>query len=440
MAGALLLALAATALALILGGRAEPVRHVVVLPDAGTLAVGDEVRVADLAVGAVRALRLGPAGAERARVEIEVRPPDEVGALRRGTTAAVRGGGGRTTLTLRPGPDDAPPLAAGEAIGGGATDRGGSRVAGSAGGPANGDAGRRGRRSDRASPERRRATAALRRALARADGPDAVLAALADDTRRLRRVIAGTARIADAVDGERASLRRTLTRGERIVATLRDGGEEIDGTLRRAPAVARRATSALAGLRGLLDDLRPVAEALGDATGPLGTAQRGLRAALRDAGPAIEALRHLVRDPGKGDDLLDLLARGPRAARTLVPALDSATRSLAGLRPIAAFLRPYGPDLVGALANATAATAGYDANGHLARVQPLLAPDPAGADPLLRGAVGALRRERDDEADPRSAVRRCPGAATQPRPDGSNPYRGDDGRLDCNPEPAVPGP
>jgi phospholipid/cholesterol/gamma-HCH transport system substrate-binding protein len=37
-------------------------------------------------------------------------------------------------------------------------------------------------------------------------------------------------------------------------------------------------------------------------------------------------------------------------------------------------------------------------------------------------------------------VRRCPGAASQPPPDGSAPFRDIDGTLDCDPSLVLPGP
>jgi len=362
-------------------------------------------------------------------VEIEVRAPDEVGPLRAGTTATVRGGHGRTSLALRPGPDDGPILRDGATI-----DAGPAPPAAGAATTADPTD-----RTDRRGPTGR-AAAALGRAARRARGADAPLDAVADEARRLRRALAGVARIADAVDGERAALRRVLVRGGRLVDDLRDGGAAIDAALDRAPRVTRRAAPALAGVRGLLDDFDPMLGHLGAAIGPLRAVRRSLRPALRDAGPAIAALRRVIRDPGKGDDLLDLLARGPRAARTLAPAVAETTRALAGMRPIVAFLRPYAPDLAGAVRNAGDLAAGYDANGHLARVQPLVDADAATASPLLRGPVAGLRDARGDEAAPTSAPRRCPGAASAPRPDRSNPFRDADGRLDCAPEPEVPGP
>jgi phospholipid/cholesterol/gamma-HCH transport system substrate-binding protein len=104
-------------------------------------------------------------------------------------------------------------------------------------------------------------------------------------------------------------------------------------------------------------------------------------------------------------------------------------------QPVIDFLRPYSPDLVGWFRDFGQSAANYDANGHYARVMPIF---------------GAFRYQASDDTlqpvppDQRLAglqsgfTRRCPGAASQPRPDGSNPFA--PGGFDCDPTDVLPGP
>ena len=80
-------------------------------------------------------------------------------------------------------------------------------------------------------------------------------------------------------------------------------------------------------------------------------------------------------------------------------------------------LRPYAPDLVaGLFLGFGGSTAGYyDANGHYARVQ--LMSGPGSLPGLLPRPPG-----RSDGGYEVGRDARCPGAATEPHRDGSNPW------------------
>ena len=112
---------------------------------------------------------------------------------------------------------------------------------------------------------------------------------------------------------------------------------------------------------------------------------------------------------------------------------------------IVEFSRPYGPDFIGFLRDFGQSASTYDANGHFARVQPIFNTykqtrrRPA---PVLHPVAAAAADQRPAE----DLALRCPGSATQARPDGSNPFL-DQGRLkttepniDCDPSQIPPGP
>ena len=97
--------------------------------------------------------------------------------------------------------------------------------------------------------------------------------------------------------------------------------------------------------------------------------------------------------------------------------------------PITAFFGPYSPDLAGTLRTFGQAGAYYDANGHYARVSPVLPDFALGANNTLTPAEPDSRRSK---ASKTGQLRRCPGAATQPAADGSSPFV-DGELLSCDP-------
>ena len=91
------------------------------------------------------------------------------------------------------------------------------------------------------------------------------------------------------------------------------------------------------------------------------------------------------------------------------------------------FARPYTPDLVGWLRDFGQGAANYDANGHYARIQPIFnafqfTDNPAG------GVLTPIPPAQRFDALQTGALKRCPGAASQPPADGSAPYTDGGGR------------
>jgi phospholipid/cholesterol/gamma-HCH transport system substrate-binding protein len=96
--------------------------------------------------------------------------------------------------------------------------------------------------------------------------------------------------------------------------------------------------------------------------------------------------------------------------------------------PITAFFGPYSPDLAGTLRTFGQSGAYYDANGHYARVNPILPDFKLEANNTLvpTSSTQALEGLQTGQ------LRRCPGAATQPAADGSSPFT-DGELLTCDP-------
>ena len=136
-----------------------------------------------------------------------------------------------------------------------------------------------------------------------------------------------------------------------------------------------------------------------------------------------------------------LLRKTPALERAARPAFANTTASLRRSTPVLSFIRPYTPDLTGWFRDFGQGAANYDANGHFARIQPIFnafsfTENPAG------GVLTPIPPEQRLDNLETGVMERCPGAALQPLPDGSNPWF-DDGRLGggkCNPDDVPPGP
>ena len=229
----------------------------------------------------------------------------------------------------------------------------------------------------------------------------AVVAALAPRSADLEQGVVNTAAALRAVAGERAAFKDALE---------------------RTPAVFDQAQGSLRRIRSTLAEVRPALRE----TKPLAKPSAGL---LRKFKPMSKRLMPVVR---QGRELIppleQTLKRLPELSRVGEPALRSTGSAVKKATPIFAGLRPYAPELVGALFGGLGAATmgGYDGNGHYGRTQ-LTVPGNSGIfAPLIQPHLPPLR-------DTRTGLdARCPGGAVEPARDDSNPYIPD--RSICDPE------
>ena len=157
--------------------------------------------------------------------------------------------------------------------------------------------------------------------------------------------------IAGVVDG----LEKFMTAGARRDEALAAGLDVLPSTLQAASGALDRLPGAAAAAVPLLQDLRPVADLLGPVSAQLAPVLAELRPTLAAFRPALSSLAGLL------DVTPDLLA-------TAGGFLPEANRSLTAFLPTVDFLRPYSPELAGAVANFASAAANYDRNGHYIQV------------------------------------------------------------------------
>ena len=125
-------------------------------------------------------------------------------------------------------------------------------------------------------------------------------------------------------------------------------------------------------------------------------------------------------------------------------AFPHAEDAIAAFQPQLNFVRSYTPDIFNGLGKLGQVTGYYDGNGHYVRAS-------VAAQNLFAYEGGTLKpipQERTVQRlrlVGRRSAGRCPGGATQPAPDGSNPFvdppsSGSVNSSECNPANVPPGP
>ena len=199
------------------------------------------------------------------------------------------------------------------------------------------------------------------------------------------------------------------------------GLKQLPITLRQGNRTFAELPSTFAALKRLVDTSKPT-------TKPLTTLLAHLRPLLTTATPAVANFNEAFNRPGANNDLTDFIRALPGLAQALSTASPSIVQASRESVPITAFFGPYSPDLAGTLRTFGQAGAYYDANGHYARVSPVLPDFKLGANNNLTPTTPQAALEGLKTGQ----LRRCPGAATQPAADGSSPFV-DGELLSCDP-------
>lgn len=189
------------------------------------------------------------------------------------------------------------------------------------------------------------------------------LDAVAAQSTALRSVVAETATLLNALDAGDGAIADLVTNSRQITDATAGERESIEAIVRKLPGVLDSAETATASLTELAEGLGPVAAGLAEAGPPLSDALRelpGVTTNLRGMLPAFErALNHaqpaLDKIPGFGQDVRDVIPASREILRDINPMLE--------------YLRPYGPELGGFVANFNAMLNYRDESGvHYARL------------------------------------------------------------------------
>jgi phospholipid/cholesterol/gamma-HCH transport system substrate-binding protein len=262
------------------------------------------------------------------------------------------------------------------------------------------------------------------------------------DQRLLSRFIVSSSRLSTAVAGRGEQLSSAISNASTAFDAIAGQTEAFDQTLRELPPVMRQSNTTFVNLRAALDDLEPLVNTAKPATKQLAPFLAELRPVFQKLVPFTHNLKLVVHRPGKGNDAADLLATLPVVQERTSKAFPHSEAAIAAFQPNLNFIRAYTPDFFNALGKLGAVSGYYDGNGHYVRAA-------TAAQNLFKynSATSELepisRAEQYDAFGSSAPVkRRCPGGATQPAPDGSNPFVGGGSvsSSECNPADVPPGP
>ena len=403
--------------------------------NASQLVRGDQVKVGGVPVGSVSDLELEPDARARLTLSID---DDSLTPLHRGTRLEIRAVGlasiaGRY-VSLTPGPNNAPKIADGGTIPIDDTQsevdldallntldertlsdlRGVVRGFGTV-------------VSDPAAREFNAGIHVLNPALSQSA---ATAHEVARDEGTFQRFLLESADVVSAVASRSTQLERLVPAAGGTMSAVAAHTASLDETLRLLPPTLRLANTTLVNLRATIGDLRPAIREARPVAPPLNEFLTRLQPVARQGVLVVPRLRSLIDRRG-ALDLLGVLRAMPSLARITVPAFGSAVKGTKDALPIVQQLRPYTPDFVGGqmAGYGGAQSHYYDANGRYMRIsaqgsgytlnnEGTLIPQP----PSQPGLTGY----RTGNAS------HCPGAATQPAADNSNPWHLGNG-FPCQP-------
>jgi phospholipid/cholesterol/gamma-HCH transport system substrate-binding protein len=273
---------------------------------------------------------------------------------------------------------------------------------------------------------------------------DAFVNELNADQRLLENFVVSSAKLSTTVARRGGQLSSAVSNANTAFEAIASQNVAFDQTLRRLPPVMRQANTTFVNLRAALDDLDPLVETAKPATKNLAPFLAELRPVISKFVPVVRNLRLTVARPGKANDASELLAVLPTVQQLASNAFPHSEDAIAAFQPNLNFARAYTPDLFNGLGKLGLAAGFYDGNGHYLRaatsLQNLFKYEAGTLKPISKG------EQYDVFAPSNGARRRCPGGATQPAADGSNPFVDPphDGSSvnpsECNPSDAPPGP
>jgi phospholipid/cholesterol/gamma-HCH transport system substrate-binding protein len=236
------------------------------------------------------------------------------------------------------------------------------------------------------------------------------------------------AKVVSAVAQRRSDLSALTQNANEALGAIASQNRSFDQALVKLPPALRQANTTFHNLRPALDDVNVLVNAAKPATKNLAPFLRQLHPLLTRGVPVFHNLNRALNLKGKQNDLADATGYFPALQNRAAKAVPITVKAMQDSQDNLAFLRPYMPDLMAAIAHLNQVTGYYDADGHYARVQPAglgvfgLSPNgpsnfaftPQSAADVYKdyGAFGSTNF---------NIFRRCPGGATAILP-GSNPF------------------
>ena len=230
-----------------------------------------------------------------------------------------------------------------------------------------------------------------------------------------------------------------VTNANATAAAIGSQDRALAQALGLLPDTLRKANTTFVNLRATLGDLNTLVDVSKPVAPKLAPFFSKLRPLVTEARPTIHNLALLVHRDGPGNDLTDLLRKTPHLEQLAKPTFAHSIAALQQSTPVLEFIRPYTPDFVGWIRDFGQGASNYDANGHFARISPIINAF-SFTDNAAGGTLLPLTPAQRQQGLNVNVVKRCPGTASQAPSDKSAPWRDVSGNLDCDPTLVPPGP
>jgi phospholipid/cholesterol/gamma-HCH transport system substrate-binding protein len=394
-------------------------KYTFVFQNAGQLVPDNQVMVGGSPVGTVSSIELSPDNLAEVNVEVEQQ-------LHEGTTAVIRAtslsGVANHYVSISPGPNSNPTLDEGAELGLASTttpvdidqlfNTFPPKVREGLQNFIKGNAEIYAGRGKEANESYKYFGTALNRATAFASE-------LNSDEQLLSRFLVSSSNLTSAVAGRGAALTSAIGNATTAFKSINSQSAALDTSLQELPPVLRQANTTFVNLRAALDDVEPLVNTAKPATKNLAPFLAELRPVLSKFIPFTQNLTLALARPGQHNDTTELLQTIPSVERLASGTFPHAEAAIAAFQPQLNYARSYTPDIFNALGHLGAAAGAYDGNGNYVRAS-------LSAANLFKYAGGKLepinRAEQFNGFTSTTTPRRCPGGATQPATDASNPY------------------
>ena len=273
---------------------------------------------------------------------------------------------------------------------------------------------------------------------------DRLLQELSRDEGTLTSFLVNGASVVSSVAERRDDLSALTQNTNLALGAIASQNRSFDQALVALPPALRQANTTFHNLRPTLDDLTTFVNAAKPGTKNLPAFLKNLKPVVTRSVPVFRDLNRAVNLPGKNNDLADVFAKLPSVESAASRAVGPTVQALNDALPTLTFIRPYTPDLLGAVGKLGQVTGYYDADGHYARVQPAGLGVYHWNDATQDLGPISLQQQFDDYCLPTypgtsidtggctatsaapspnfKVYRRCPGGTTQPALDNSNPF------------------
>jgi len=266
-----------------------------------------------------------------------------------------------------------------------------------------------------------------------------VMAELSRDQKVFTELVINASRSLGAIASRRDDLANLVTNGNAFARGITAENASFDEALALLPATLRQGSVTFANLRPALKDLNTLTDVSKPATKNLAPFLNKFASLVKTMQPTFRDFSLLVGKPGPHNDATDLMLSTTQLEPIAHKSVSNSVAALKRSQPVVEFLRPYAPDVAAWITPFATVPGYYDANGHYARVLPIFN---AFSFDSTNNQLNSLSPAERKNVITSLGTRYCPGASTQPSPDGSNPFL-DNGKLtskDCDPNLRPPGP